>query len=166
MAQQRYMYLVACYCHRICDWQRARALIIWKRSVIVIFLYFMSKCTERVDHLWIRIYPNVVDENMRFVNRGRLLLLIYGPVPLWDLQVFYCWCHSDRTSVLLYLKLMLNPISHELVLFPDFWVSNIPRYFCFFFSYPHHFKHVCDVRKPLYEKYMASNGFTFTEFQT
>ena len=29
--------------------------------------------------------------------------------------------------------LMLRPISHELVLFPDFWVSNIPRYFCFFF---------------------------------
>ena len=27
--------------------------------------------------------------------------------------------------------LMLRPISPELVLFPDFWVSNIPRYFCF-----------------------------------
>ena len=27
--------------------------------------------------------------------------------------------------------LMLKPISPELVLFPDFWVSNIPRYFCF-----------------------------------
>ena len=25
---------------------------------------------------------------------------------------------------------MLRPISPELVLFPDFWVSNIPRYFC------------------------------------
>ena len=29
--------------------------------------------------------------------------------------------------------LMLRPISPELVLFPDFWVSNIPRYFCFCF---------------------------------
>ena len=28
--------------------------------------------------------------------------------------------------------LMLRPISPELVLFLDFWVSNIPRYFCFF----------------------------------
>ena len=28
--------------------------------------------------------------------------------------------------------LMLRPISTELVLFPDFWVSNIPRYFCFY----------------------------------
>ena len=28
--------------------------------------------------------------------------------------------------------LMLILISPELVLFPDFWVSNIPRYFCFF----------------------------------
>ena len=27
--------------------------------------------------------------------------------------------------------LMLRPISLELVLSPDFWVSNIPRYFCF-----------------------------------
>ena len=27
--------------------------------------------------------------------------------------------------------LMLRPISSELVLFPDFWVSNILRYFCF-----------------------------------
>ena len=26
--------------------------------------------------------------------------------------------------------LMLRPISPELVMFPDFWVSNIPRYFC------------------------------------
>ena len=26
---------------------------------------------------------------------------------------------------------MLRPISLELVLFPDFWLSNIPRYFCF-----------------------------------
>ena len=29
--------------------------------------------------------------------------------------------------------LMLRPISLELVLFLDFWVSNIPRYFCFCF---------------------------------
>ena len=27
--------------------------------------------------------------------------------------------------------LMLRPIAPWLVLFPDFWVSNIPRYFCF-----------------------------------
>ena len=27
--------------------------------------------------------------------------------------------------------LMLRPMSPELVLFPDFWVLNIPRYFCF-----------------------------------
>ena len=25
----------------------------------------------------------------------------------------------------------VKPISHELVLFPDFWVLNIPQYFCF-----------------------------------
>ena len=30
--------------------------------------------------------------------------------------------------------LMSKPISPELVLFPDFWVSNIPRYFCFALS--------------------------------
>ena len=29
--------------------------------------------------------------------------------------------------------LMSRPISPELVLFSDFWVSNIPRYFCFAF---------------------------------
>ena len=27
--------------------------------------------------------------------------------------------------------LIMRPISPELDLFPDFWVSNIPRYFCF-----------------------------------
>ena len=32
--------------------------------------------------------------------------------------------------------LMLRPISPELVLSPDFWISNIPRYFCFFFFAP------------------------------
>ena len=30
--------------------------------------------------------------------------------------------------------LMLRPISPELVLFLDFWVSNIPRYFCFAYN--------------------------------
>ena len=30
--------------------------------------------------------------------------------------------------------LMLRPISPELVLFSDFWVSNIPQYFCFAFD--------------------------------
>ena len=30
--------------------------------------------------------------------------------------------------------LMLRPISPELVWFPDFWVSNIPRYFYFYFQ--------------------------------
>ena len=30
--------------------------------------------------------------------------------------------------------LMLRPMSPELVFFPDFWVSNIPRYFCFCFN--------------------------------
>ena len=32
-----------------------------------------------------------------------------------------------------YFVLMLRPISLELVLFLDFWVSNIPRYVCFCF---------------------------------
>ena len=32
--------------------------------------------------------------------------------------------------------LMSRPISPELVLYPDFWVSNIPRYFCFCFESP------------------------------
>ena len=31
--------------------------------------------------------------------------------------------------------LMLRPISPELVLFLDFWVLNIPRYFCFCLEY-------------------------------
>ena len=34
--------------------------------------------------------------------------------------------------------LMLRPMSPELVLFLDFWVSNIPRYFCFCFYYVAH----------------------------
>ena len=31
--------------------------------------------------------------------------------------------------------LMSRPISPQLVLFPDFWVTNIPRYFCFAFQW-------------------------------
>ena len=34
--------------------------------------------------------------------------------------------------------LMLRPISPELVMFPDFWISNIPRYFCFCFEVSNH----------------------------
>ena len=40
--------------------------------------------------------------------------------------------------------LMLRPISPELVLFPDFWVSNIPGYFCFFGN--------CLWQKPLHQQ--------------
>ena len=35
--------------------------------------------------------------------------------------------------------LMLRPISPELVLFLDFWVSNFPRYFCFCFDAGMHY---------------------------
>ena len=48
-------------------------------------------------------------------DRGRVLLRTPGPVPLWDLQVFYCW----------------DPISPKLVLFPDFWVSNVLLFLLF-----------------------------------
>ena len=36
--------------------------------------------------------------------------------------------------------LMLRPISPELVLFLDFWVSNIPRYLCFCCLHLHHIR--------------------------
>ena len=35
---------------------------------------------------------------------------------------------------------MSRPISPELVLFPDFWVSNIPRYFCFAYNALNYFQ--------------------------
>ena len=38
---------------------------------------------------------------------------------------------SSCTTLGLACVIMSRPISPELVLFPDFWVSNIPRYFCF-----------------------------------
>ena len=51
--------------------------------------------------------------------------------------------------------LMLRPISPELVLFLDLWVSNIPRYFCFCFK-SYNISHSCqmilrqgDILKPL-----------------
>ena len=31
---------------------------------------------------------------VRHANRGRLLLRTPGPVPLWDLQMFWCWDQS------------------------------------------------------------------------
>ena len=39
----------------------------------------------------------------------------------------------SRPTLGLASVLMLRPISPELVLFLDFWVTNIPRYFCFCF---------------------------------
>ena len=54
-------------------------------------------------------------QRVRHANRGRLLLRTPGPVPLWGLACV----------------LMSRPISPELVLSPDFWISNIPRYFSF-----------------------------------
>ena len=45
------------------------------------------------------------------------------------------WVMTIYSDTLLGLAsvLMLRPMSPELVLFQDFWVSNIPRYFCFCF---------------------------------
>ena len=44
----------------------------------------------------------------------------FTPLDTWSCPIF------GLASVL-----MLKPMSPELVLFPDVWVSNIPRYFCF-----------------------------------
>ena len=38
-----------------------------------------------------------------------------------------CSCHTFGLACVL----MLRPISPELVLFPDFWASTTPRFFCF-----------------------------------
>ena len=45
--------------------------------------------------------------------------------------------------------LMLRPISPELVLFLDFWVSNIPRYFCFCLKHKiiHHLINTINMRE-------------------
>ena len=50
---------------------------------------------------------------MWHVNRGRYLLRTPGPVPLW-----YFMCFME-------CALLMRRISPELVLFLDFWVSNI-----------------------------------------
>ena len=39
--------------------------------------------------------------------------------------------------------LMSRPISHELVMFPDFWISNIPRFFSFPLIYNKSLVHLC-----------------------
>ena len=56
-------------------------------------------------------------QRLRHANRGTLT-----PPDTWSCPTL------GLASVL-----MLRPISHELVLFPYFLVSNIPRYFCFWF---------------------------------
>ena len=66
---------------------------------------FTLLCEVSIEHLQL----------IQYANRGRLLLRTPGPVPLSGLACV----------------LMLRPISPELVLFPDFWVSNILRYFSF-----------------------------------
>ena len=91
-------------------------------------------------------------QRVRLANRGRLLLRTPGPVPFGTcicsyVETILSWtCHvygpfefrtSLGTSILpltYFSVLMLRPISPELVLSLDFWVSNIPRYFCFCFQ--------------------------------
>ena len=48
------------------------------------------------DHLqW---HPPLIGHYTNYyANRGRLLLRTPGPVPLWDLQVFWCWDQSLLT---------------------------------------------------------------------
>ena len=48
---------------------------------------------------------------------------------MWDMR----GCYALRPTYGLASVLMLRPMSPELVLLPDFWVSNIPRWFCFCF---------------------------------
>ena len=55
--------------------------------------------------------------------------------------------------------LMLRPISPELVLFLDFWVSNIPRYFCFCLQ-------SCNVRIVIiWIKHIAYTSYLFPIFR-
>ena len=49
-----------------------------------------------------------------------------------NLENWKCW---SCPTLGLPSVLMFRPISPELVLFLDFWVSNIPRYFCFRFHF-------------------------------
>ena len=53
--------------------------------------------------------------------------------------------------------LILRPISPELVLFPDFWVSNIPRYFCFALNLQH-FQFQCQMQFCLHV-HSGTSGF-------
>ena len=43
----------------------------------------------------------------------------------------FAWTYLVLSHFGTFMCSMSSPISPELVLFPDFWVSNIPRYFCF-----------------------------------
>ena len=74
------------------------------------------------------------------VTRGRYIVdsgsLLNNNKPLSHerLMIFYTW---SCPTLGLACVLMLRPISHQLVLFPDFWVSKIPWYFCFALKFGH-----------------------------
>ena len=57
--------------------------------------------------------------------------------------------------------LMSRPISPELVLFPDFWVSNIPRYFSIAQNYWHYCQRVTDITS--FEHPFESFFWSFSE---
>ena len=70
----------------------------------------------------------------------------YVCMPLYDNEYIHRSCTRVRCNTLtppdtwscpflrLAYVLILRPISPEFVLFPDFWLSNIPRYFCFAYN--------------------------------
>ena len=68
------------------------------------FLPYCGMGSSSIEHL----------QRVRHTNRGHLLIRTPSPVPFVT-----CKCSN------------VTPISPELVLCPDFWVSNIPGYFCF-----------------------------------
>ena len=66
---------------------------------------------------WLRVVSIEHFQRVRHVNRGRFLLRTPGPVPFGtcigsNVETIFSW--------------------YELVFFADIWVSNIPRYFCFY----------------------------------
>ena len=100
-------------------------------------IFALHNIIEQCKEWQRQLYVNFVDFEKAFdsIHRDSFWnILRHYDIPSKLVQLIKSVLTTSSPTLGLASVLMLRPISPELVLYPDFWVSNIPRYFCFCFK--------------------------------